>query len=80
MTHITKDGREIELRDLGLEHLQNIIKWIEGKATSGFLVRAGGGTCPDDMWYDEDEIVGEEALKYLNYYDYKSELNKRLNK
>ncbi len=75
--HTTKEGNKIKLSDLELYHLKNIIKWIERKASDGVTFRSGGGTCAEDMWYDEDTYYGEEALKKLNYYNYKAELERR---
>lgn len=75
--HKTKDGVKIELKDLRLTHLNNIIGWIERKAEKGLVVRSGGGSCAEDMYYDEDTLYGEDVLRRLNYYDYKNELNKR---
>ena len=75
--HTTKEGNKIKLSDLELYHLKNIIRWIERKSAEGVTFRSGGGTCAEDMWYDEDTYYGEEALKKLNYYDYKAELGKR---
>jgi hypothetical protein len=62
--HTTKEGNKIKLSDLELYHLKNIIRWIERKSADG-------------VWYDEDTYYGEEALKKLNYYDYKAELGRR---
>lgn len=77
MTHTTKDGREVKLSELGLSHLQNIIRLIDRKAVEGITVRAGGGFTAEDMWYDEDTWYGEQAKQELNYYEYKAELSKR---
>ena len=75
--HRTKNGNKIKLNDLELSHLQNIIKWIDKKATEGLTIRMGGGSTAEDMWYDEDTYYGEAVRKKLNYYDYKAELYKR---
>ena len=76
--HITREGKKIKLCDLELGHLKNILKWIEKKADEGITIRRGGGFTAEDMWYDEEELYGERALEYLNYYQYKAELNKRI--
>lgn len=75
--HTTKEGNKIKLSDLELYHLKNIIKWIERKSDEGITFIYGGGNCAEDMWCDEDTYYGEEALKKLNYYDYKAELGRR---
>ncbi len=75
--HTTKDGTKIKLSDLKQDHLENIIKWIERKAKEGLLVRSGGGSCTEDMWYDEEVFYGEWARYKLKYHHYIEELNKR---
>jgi hypothetical protein len=75
--HTTKEGRKIKLSNLELNHLKNIIRWIERKSVEGLTISIGGGTCAEDMWCDEYTIYGEKVFKKLNYYDYKAELSKR---
>lgn len=75
--HKTKDGKKIKLADLETSHLENIIKWIERKAKEGLTVRMGGGSCAEDMWYDEETLYGKKAKKEMNYKDYISELERR---
>lgn len=75
--HKTKDGKEILLSDLELSHLENIINLIERKSIDGCTSRIGGGSCVENMWYDEDTYYGEEAKRELNFYDYVSEWNRR---
>jgi len=76
--HKTKDGKKIKLADLETSHLENIIKWIERKSKEGLTVGVGGGgSSAEDMWYDEEICYGEKAKRLLNFYDYKSELERR---
>jgi hypothetical protein len=75
--HITKEGKKIKLSDLETYHLKNIINWIERKSKEGLKIKYGGGTCADDMYYDEDILYGKKALKQLKYKSYKKELEKR---
>ena len=76
--HKTKDGRKIKLCDLELNHLKNIIRYIERRADEGHTIIIGSGVGdPADMWMDELTLYGEEALNRLNYYHYKEELEKR---
>lgn len=77
MKHVTKDGKQIDLKDLETDHLKNIIAMIERQAKQGITVRHGGGGNGDDFWYDEDELFGEESLNHMNYYEYVAELNRR---
>jgi hypothetical protein len=76
--HKTKDGKKIKLSDLETGHLENIIKWIERKAKEGLTVRMGGGSCAEDMWYEQETYYGEDAKRQLNFYDYKAELKNRV--
>lgn len=76
--HTTREGEKIKLSDLTTSHLENIIKLIERKSIEGLTKRYGGGSCPDDIWYDEETYYGERAKKELNFYDYVSELNSRV--
>lgn len=78
--HITKNGDKIALSKLEDSHLQNIINLLQRKAKEGVKVRYGGGTTADDIWYDEDMLYGEEALKHLHYGEYVAEQKRRLTK
>lgn len=75
--HKTRDGRKILIKDMELDHLKHTIRKIEQLASKGIIIRSGGGTTAEDMWYDEKICVDEEALKYMNYYEYKNELSRR---
>ena len=75
--HTTKGGQKIPLNKLEDSHLQNIINLIERKAKEGIIVRYGGGSKPDDFWYDEDHLYGEEALNKMHYYEYIEERERR---
>jgi hypothetical protein len=77
-SHKTKDGREIKISDLETTHLENIIKMINEKSKKGLIVRTGGGSCAEDIWYDEEIVYGDEVKNILNYSDYEDELNRRL--
>ena len=76
--HVTKEGKKIKLTDLELSHLENILKWIERRAKEGLTVRMGGGSCAEDMWYDEKTYYGEEAKSQLNFSDYNAEFERRI--
>ena len=76
MYHKTREGEKILIQDMDNNHLINTMKFIERKAAEGLTVRYGGGS-HDDFYYDEDHYIGEDALKYMNFYAYKNEAYKR---
>lgn len=74
-TWTTKDGRDIEIKDLEDSHLLNILKLIERMAEEldGSIID-GGGVDANDIWYiegNEEEwrqkfgynIIKKEAIK-----------------
>ena len=75
--HLTRDGKKTKLTDLGINHLKNIINLIEKKSIEGFVIKFGGGSCAEDMWYDEETYYGKKAKKELNYHYYTAELSRR---
>lgn len=75
--HVTKNGDQIALSKLGDSHLQNIINLLQRKAKEGITVRSGGGFDATEIWYEEDILHGEEALRRLNYYEYLAEQKRR---
>ena len=75
--HITRDGEEIPLNQLETSHLENIIALQKRLAVEGVLYRDGGGTCPDDFWYEEEVFYGEEALEFMKHELYLKELARR---
>jgi hypothetical protein len=76
--HTTKDGKKIKLCNMTDDHLQATISLLERKAEEGVTVRMGGGSCAEDMWYDEDTLYGNEALERLGYVEYVKERNRRI--
>lgn len=77
MIHTTKDGTEIELKDLELSHLKNILALHKRKAKTGVTIVNGGGSCPEDFWYIEEDIYGQEVLNFFNHNLYFEELKRR---
>lgn len=77
-THTTKDGKKIKLRDMTDSHLAATIRLFERRAKEGVTVRMGGGSCAEDIWYDEDTLYDDEALEQLGYSDYIKERNRRI--
>lgn len=76
--HKDKNGNVTELKDLGLNHLKNIIAYIERRAKEGVTVAFGGSGCSaEDTWYDEETYYGKRARKEMNYKQYVNELKRR---
>ena len=76
--HTTKDGTKIKLRDMTDSHLDATIRLMERKASEGITVCMGGGSCPDEFWYDEERLYGEAALEHMGYADYVKERDRRI--
>ena len=76
--HTTREGKKIRLRDMTDSHLAATIRLFERRAKDGVTVRMGGGSCAEDIWYDEDTLSGEEALDRLGYADYVKERDRRI--
>jgi hypothetical protein len=75
--HKDKTGKETPIKDLGTSHLANIIRYHKRLAREGLTVRYGGGSCAEDMWYDEDTLYGQDALNRLKTAEYIAELSSR---
>ncbi len=75
--HKDKNGNTTKINDLTTGHLKNIIRLIRRKAKEGVTIRDGGGSEPDDMWYTEETIRGDEVLRHMHHEMYAAELTKR---
>lgn len=76
--HIDKQGNEHKLSEMPVEHIMNIMRFIEEKARQGLLIRQGGRSiCDDDRWYEEDMIYGDDVKERLNYYSFENEIKRR---
>ena len=73
--HTTRDGTRIKLTD---SHLAATIRLLERKAAEGITICSGGGSCPDEFWYDEYTLEGKAALEHMGYYDYVKERDRRI--
>ena len=78
--HVTKDGRIIPLKDISLNHLINIIKYIERRAKEGVcVVSSYYGVDTMDMDFNDEVLYGQKALDIMNYDAYVNELKRRNN-
>ena len=75
--HTDRDGNKKLIKDLETSHLENIIRFIDRQAESGFTIRYGGGMTDEDIYYDEDHFEGDEVRELMNYTDYTNELKNR---
>lgn len=75
--HTTATGEKIPLTSMSDQHLINTIRYLKRCAHEGIIIQSGGGDCPEDFWYDEDIIYGDEALKHVHYDVYVKELSRR---
>ena len=73
----TKEGQEIPYKKLADQHLYFILKWVERTAKKGMLIKEGGGSYPEDFWYDEYEIKGLEVEEKFDYRGLLAEAKKR---
>ena len=73
----TKESGKIAYNKLENSHLMNILDWIKRKAKNGLLIGRGGGNCPDDFWYDEETIYGDEVLERYDYQELVEEFKRR---
>ena len=76
--HVTKDGKKIKLCKMTDSHLDATIRLFERRAKEGITVGTGGGSCAEDMFYDEDTLYGEDALEALEYDEYVKERDRRI--
>ena len=76
--HVTRYGEIIPLKDIRLNHLINIINYIERRAKEGIcVVSASYGVDMMDMDFIEEVFRGQNALDIMNYDTYVNELNRR---
>ena len=64
-----KEGEQIKISDMSDQYLLNAIAYVNKKAKEGMTIYYGGGFDLEDMWYDEEEIKGEEVFEYFDGYE-----------
>jgi len=77
MKHKDKNGKVTLVKDLETSHLKNIIRCHKRMAEEGITITSGGGSCGDDIWFEQDVLYGKDALDYLNTSEYITELVSR---
>lgn len=75
--HVTKDGKQMDIRDMSDDHLLNMIKLIKRKAKEGVVLAFGGGSSPDDFYYEEEQYLGRDVKEMMRYKKYKKEAKRR---
>lgn len=75
--HTTRMGTNIRIDAMEDSHLINTMAFFKRRAKEGVHVREGGGSSPDDFWYDEHVVYGEEALEHLNFRAFEEEAIRR---
>jgi len=73
----TRDGREIEVKDMTNSHLVNAIKYCKKRAKEGVEIGGGQyyGEGEEDFWIDT--LFGKEALSIIGYYGLLREARRR---
>lgn len=75
--HCTRDGSEMPISEMTDQHLFNTIKYMERLSQEGITIQKGNGLSPEDMYYDEETVIGEEALGLLGHHHYIREAKRR---
>lgn len=75
--HTQKDGTVIPIAEMTDKHLLCTIALFEKRCAEGVIVRSGGGSCAEDMWYDEDRLTGKKAEAHVGLAAYRLEAQKR---
>lgn len=65
------------LSDMTDSHLRNTIAFLKRRATEGVWMRQGGGSDPEDFWYEEWQVFGADALKVFGFRHYCDEAKRR---
>jgi hypothetical protein len=68
MKRQTKDGQEIEVKDLSNWHLANLYKLIKHKEVNWLTIVCWWWSDPDDYRYDEDTYYWEDMYKIRPIY------------
>lgn len=61
---LAANGQYIPINELSDRHLDNIIRMIERNAKQGIVIGAWDGGDVDEMWYDVEQLNGDEVLDH----------------
>jgi len=75
----TRDGTELEIKNMETDHIKNCMSMLERNAIEGVEISMNLGYAPDNDYieYDSDTVYGEKYLKGTEYYELKKELENR---
>jgi len=75
--HYCKDGTGLFLEDMTETHLENTIMRIQRLSKSGITLMNGGGHFAEDMYYDEEHLLGDEVKEHMGWSNYIEERHRR---
>jgi len=64
----TATGKRIPISELKDSHLINIINMIDKYKEEGLIISSSGGFDPDEFWYDEEVLYGQDVIDFFDRY------------